>query len=98
MTLVTRDPATGLRRNGIRWPDGTAQPPFGCRWCGEERRCHGLHHVPGAGLHEWARPTDAQVLARMKARRRRRAINRQREQVWKAFSVASGAYSRTAPS
>lgn len=66
MTLVTSDPATGLRRGPIRWPDGKPPTPFGCRRCGHPENRHGL------GWHQWERPTKAQMLARMKARRERR--------------------------
>jgi hypothetical protein len=70
MTLVTRDPATGMRRGGIRWPHGTVPPPSGCRWCGWERRTHAQTWTGSASWHIWARPTQAQILARMLARRR----------------------------
>lgn len=69
MTLVTRDPATGLRHSGIRHPNGQPPTPFGCRWCGTEQRGHGRRWKPGAGLHTWQRPTNAQIIARMTARR-----------------------------
>ncbi|MFF8840535.1 hypothetical protein [Streptomyces sp. NPDC015130] len=69
MTLVTRDPATGLSRNPIRYPDGQPPTPYGCRWCGTEQGGHGRRWKPGAGLHVWEQPTDAQILARMRARR-----------------------------
>ncbi|MEV5677261.1 hypothetical protein [Streptomyces sp. NPDC052179] len=60
--LVTRDPATGLHRGPVLWPDGTPPPPFGCRRCGADQQRHG-----GAG-HRWERPTLAQILVRCKAR------------------------------
>lgn len=66
MDLVTSDPATGLRRGPIRWPDGKPPTPFGCRRCGHPENRHGL------GWHRWERPTKAQMLARMRARRERR--------------------------
>lgn len=68
-TLVTRDPATGLRRNPIRHPDGQPPDPFGCRWCGTPQYHHGRSYNAGAGMHGWERPTNAQILARMRARR-----------------------------
>lgn len=74
MTFVTRDPATGMRHGGVRWPHGTVPTPFGCRWCGGEQRHHGrrwsLRFEQG---HFWVRPTNAQIIARMKARRAARA-------------------------
>jgi hypothetical protein len=67
--LVTRDPATGLRRNPIRHPDGQPPTPFGCRWCGTEQGGHGSRWVASRGMHRWERPTSVQMLARMKTRR-----------------------------
>lgn len=69
MSLVTRDPTTGLRRSAVRFPDGRPPTPFGCRWCGDEAHHHGRQYLPGRGGHGWERPTNAQILARMKARR-----------------------------
>lgn len=69
MTLVTRDPATGLRHSGIRHPNGQPPTPFGCRWCGTEDRSHGRTWTPSVGMHAWQRPTNAQITARMQARR-----------------------------
>lgn len=71
-TLVTRDPATGLRRNPIRHPDGQPPTPFGCRRCGNPQGSHGRSYIAGAGIHTWERPTNAQILARMRARRAHR--------------------------
>lgn len=68
-TLVTRDPATGLRRNPIRHPNNAPPTPFGCRWCGSSQNTHGRRWVSSAGLHTWQRPTNAQILTRMQARR-----------------------------
>jgi hypothetical protein len=67
-----RNPATGLLHGHIRWPDGTAPTPFGCRWCGVEQSGHGRRWIPGKGMHVWDRPTEAQVKARMLARRQER--------------------------
>lgn len=86
-TLVTRDAATGLRRGPVRWPDGTPPPPFGCRRCGHDPATHGDH------THPWERPTNAQVLARMKARRRARAEERRLAHVYVAFCRAAGIFS-----
>ena len=65
-----RDAVTGMLHGHIRWPDGSAQAPSGCRWCGVEERVHGRRWLPGRGMHGWEQPTQAQVLARMTARRR----------------------------
>jgi hypothetical protein len=46
--------------------------PYGCRWCGTDQGHHGWRWVRSAGLHQWAEPTTAQVLARMTARRNAR--------------------------
>src|SRR5690242_4345461 len=43
--------------------------PYGCAICGDSQDHHGSQWHPLPGLHQWARPTDAQILARMKARR-----------------------------
>ena len=72
MSLVTRDPATGLRRGPIRFPNGRPPTPFGCRWCGTEQGGHGRRWAASARVHQWARPTDAQILTRMKDRIRAR--------------------------
>lgn len=66
--LQLRDERTGLRHDFVRWAAG-ATPPFGCRWCGEERGHHGESWVRGRGQHGWERPTEAQIKARMLARR-----------------------------
>nr|WP_051766082.1 hypothetical protein [Streptomyces sp. NRRL F-5135] len=47
----------------------TPPSPFGCRWCGIDRRSHGRQWVASQGMHAWERPTDAQILARIRARR-----------------------------
>lgn len=69
MSLVTRDPATGLRRDPISYPDGQPPTPYGCRWCGTEHSGHGQRWKASVGLHRWEQPTREQVLARMRARR-----------------------------
>lgn len=69
--LQLRDERTGLRHDIVRWAAG-ATPPFGCRWCGEERGGHGNRWVRGHGMHAWERPTEAQMKARMLARRNAR--------------------------
>jgi len=72
MSLVTRDPATGLRRNPIRYRDGHPPIPSGCRWCGAGQSGHAQQWKPTHGWHTWEQPTQAQILARMRARRRAR--------------------------
>lgn len=42
--------------------------PDGCRWCGYDNP-HGWQYLPGKSGHQWEPPTNAQRLARMKARR-----------------------------
>ena len=66
------DAATGMVNGHIRWPHGTAPTPFGCRWCGSERRSHKQLFLPRRGFHRWERPTEAQIKARMLARRNAR--------------------------
>jgi hypothetical protein len=63
------DATTGLVHGHIRWPHGTTPEPFGCRWCGRERRSHGQLFLPRRGFHKWEQPTQAQIKARMLARR-----------------------------
>lgn len=67
-----RDAATGMLHGHIRWPDGNAPTPFGCRWCGTEQGGHGRRWMPGKGMHGWERPTERQTKARMLARRNAR--------------------------
>jgi hypothetical protein len=75
MSLVTRDPATGLRYSPSYWTQ-TRQvpPPNGCRYCGFEQRQHPTMWKPSVGWHRWIAPTDAQRLSRMKARRTKRLL------------------------
>jgi hypothetical protein len=67
-----RDAATGMLHGQIRWPHGTTPTPFGCRWCGREERAHGCWYMPRRGFHTWVQPTQAQIKARMLARRNAR--------------------------
>lgn len=76
MSLVTRDPATGLRRGPVRFPDGHPPLPNGCRWCGCPSWAHGRSFIASAGMHSWTAPTHAQRLARMRARRAAKAAAR----------------------
>ncbi|GAA0501160.1 hypothetical protein [Streptomyces olivaceiscleroticus] len=48
-------------------------PPNGCRWCGIEQRGHARRWVTSRGFHTWEQPTQAQRLARMRARRNAKA-------------------------
>ena len=50
----------------------TAPSPYGCRWCGEDRHQHGRSWVGSRGIHSWEQPTNAQIKARMHARRNTR--------------------------
>jgi len=50
--------------------------PSACTWCGIARRGHGRQYADAAGYHGWEAPSDAQVLARMKARRLARTVAR----------------------
>jgi hypothetical protein len=43
--------------------------PSGCRWCGVAHRDHMQRWTKTAGWHHWDPPTNAQILARMLARR-----------------------------
>lgn len=66
-----RDAVTGMLHGPVRWPHGTTPAPFGCRWCGTERRAHafGPKSLSKRGPHLWVQPTQAQIKARMQARR-----------------------------
>ncbi|MFF0143644.1 hypothetical protein ACFYRN_45600 [Streptomyces sp. NPDC005227] len=67
-----RDAATGMGHDHVRYPAGTAPTPFGCRWCGTEHDGHGGRYMRGKGMHHWEQPTQAQIKARMLARRNTR--------------------------
>ncbi|MER6534377.1 hypothetical protein ABT215_11300 [Streptomyces sp900105755] len=67
--LPYRDEATGLRRGYFRWTPDRLPTPFGCRWCGTERGHHGRQYLRGRDVHTWEQPTQAQIKARMLARR-----------------------------
>ncbi|MEW2568402.1 hypothetical protein [Streptomyces sp. NPDC047070] len=59
------DPVTGLRRSGIRHPDGQWRALDGCRWCGDPWFGHGMGRmVASRGQHYWQAPTAAQREAR----------------------------------
>jgi hypothetical protein len=68
-----RDETTGMLHGHIRWPDGRPPTPFGCRWCGiAQGWTHCQLWIPGRGFHTWKQPTQAQIKARMLARRNAR--------------------------
>ncbi|MFF5972266.1 hypothetical protein ACFY7C_12175 [Streptomyces sp. NPDC012769] len=46
--------------------------PSACRWCGIEERSHSRQWKPPVGWHSWEQPTQAQIKARMIARRNAR--------------------------
>jgi len=54
----------------------TIMEPSACTWCGIARRGHGRQYADAAGWHEWERPSQEQILARMKARRLQLAVAR----------------------
>lgn len=88
-----RDSVTGMLHGHIRWPHGKVPPPFGCRWCGHPRP-HGLQSMPRRGLHEWEQPTEAQIKARMLARRAARvAVCRcPQDDEWRPFAPVFDPY------
>jgi len=67
--LLHRDCDTGMAHGNVRWPEGQPPTPFGCRWCGTEQRFHGRRNLRGRNSHCWVQPTQAQIKARMLARR-----------------------------
>ncbi|MFI8535445.1 hypothetical protein ACIGMX_35010 [Streptomyces aquilus] len=69
--LIFRDERTGVWHDLPRWTATNPPPPFGCRWCGEPGP-HGLTYLRGRGTHAWEQPTEAQIKARMLARRNAR--------------------------
>lgn len=50
--------------------------PSACTWCGIAQRGHGRQYADAAGWHAWERPSQEQILARMKARRLQVAVAR----------------------
>jgi hypothetical protein len=72
--LPHRDEVTGIGYGNVRWPEGRPPTPFGCRWCGINQRSHpfGPTWMRGRGMHQWEQPTQAQIKARMLARRNAR--------------------------
>lgn len=45
------------------------EPPYGCRWCGDEQHHHGHQWAPIIGMHQWIEPSQAAILERMRRRR-----------------------------
>lgn len=88
------DATTGMIHGHIRWPHGTFPTPYGCRWCGTEQRHHGLWFMPRRGLHRWEQPTQAQIKARMLARRAaRKAVCRcPQDDEWRPFAPVFDPY------
>jgi hypothetical protein len=50
----------------------TSEPPYGCRWCGDEQHHHGSQWAPIVGMHQWMEPDQALILERMRRRRANR--------------------------
>ena len=50
--------------------------PSACTWCGIAERGHARQYADAAGWHQWAQPSQEQILARMKARRLQLAVAR----------------------
>lgn len=48
------------------------EPPYGCRWCGDEAHRHGSQWAPIIGMHQWKQPSQAEILERMRRRRANR--------------------------
>jgi hypothetical protein len=64
-----RDQTTGMLRGPVYFPNGYPPVPSSCRWCGQEQGSHGQWWRPGKGYHRYEQPTQAQIKARMRARR-----------------------------
>jgi hypothetical protein len=93
--MIAKHPSTrcrtcGLHHGQVRHPDGTPPAPYGCRWCGIDHAEHRARRTTAAGLHTWARPTNAQILARMRARRTARTQARRLAAVLVAFERGAG--------
>lgn len=92
--LLYRDCDTGMAHGNVRWPNGRPPTPFGCRWCGTEQRHHGRRSLRGRPSHSWERPTEAQIKARMVARRNaRKAVCRcPQDDEWRPFAPVFDPY------
>ncbi|MFI2632574.1 hypothetical protein ACH5A2_19580 [Streptomyces collinus] len=86
--------ATGIAHGYVRWPDGRPATPFGCRWCGTQQSHHGRSYMRGRGMHGWEQPTQAQIKARMVARRNaRKAVCRcPLDDEWRPFAPVFDPY------
>ncbi|WP_406156883.1 hypothetical protein [Streptomyces canus] len=89
-----RDAVTGMLHGHIRFPDGSVPTPFGCRWCGTEQGGHGGRWMPGKGVHRWEQPTQAQIKARMLARRnaRKDVCRCPQDDEWRPFAPVFDPY------
>lgn len=84
---------SGIAHGYVRWPEGRPPTPFGCRWCGFPGP-HGRMYLRGRGMHSWERPTEAQIKARMLARRNaRKAVCRcPLDDEWRPFAPVFDPY------
>jgi hypothetical protein len=62
--VITASVQEKLAARGI-----TSEPPYGCRWCGDEQQHHGQQWAPIIGMHSWLEPSQAMILERMRRRR-----------------------------
>ncbi|MFC9681336.1 hypothetical protein [Streptomyces sp. NPDC056948] len=90
---------TGIAHGYVRWPEGRPPIPFGCRWCGTQQGHHGRSYMRGRGMHGWEQPTQAQIKARMLARRAaRKAVCRcPLDDEWRLFAPVFDPYMCEAP-
>ena len=52
--------------------------PNGCAHCGIAKRVHYQQWTEAAGWHQWTRPSDEQIKARMRKRRTNRTIAKEK--------------------
>lgn len=93
--LLYRDCDTGMSHGNTRWTNDNPPTPFGCRWCGAEQRFHGRRNLRGRNSHCWVQPTQAQIKARMLARRNaRKAVCRcpLHDDEWRPFAPVFDPY------
>jgi hypothetical protein len=48
--------------------DRTLPDPYGCEDCGIDRLGHGIQYTKTVGMHRWIKPSNEQILQRMRAR------------------------------